>query len=333
MEKEKAYIVTGADGHVGTVVVEELKKLDVIVHALIIPSHPLKENTERISYFHGDIRDKKTLRPLFDGLEGKEIYILHIASLIDISATKITETLYGINVLGTQNVCDLAKEYKVKRVVYVSSVDAFEALGKPTDENSTLVQGPKSFGYPATKSMATKEIRSRVQDDELDAVIVFPSAIVGPYDLGANNMVDTIDKFSRGKLGAIVPGGYDIVDVRDVAHGILLAAEKGRKGEGYILSGNKKTFTELFDTINQITGQKHKFIMLPMWLAKMGAPFYQLHCRLHHQHCLFTKFAISVVEHANSFSNDKAKKELGFTNLPFEQTIKDTLDYLKAHRK
>ncbi|MCI2068265.1 MAG: NAD-dependent epimerase/dehydratase family protein [Bacilli bacterium] len=333
MEKEKAYIVTGADGHVGTTVVEDLEKKDVYVHALIIPSHPLKENKGKVMYFHGDIRDKKTLRPLFEGFADKDIYILHIASLIDISANKITEALYGVNVLGTQNICDLAKEYKVKRVVYVSSVDAFVALGKPTNENSALVEDPKAFGYPITKAMATKEIRARVQDEDLDAVIVYPSAIVGPNDLGSNHMIDTIDKFSRGKLGAIVPGGYDIVDVRDVANGILLAADKGRKGEGYILSGNKKTFTELFNAINEITGQKHKFVMLPMWLAKMGAPFYQMHCRLHHQRCLFTKFAISVVEHANSFSNQKAKDELGFTNLPFEQTIKDTLDYLKANRK
>lgn len=134
-----------------------------------------------------------------------------------------------MNVNGTKNVIALCREFGVRRLVYVSSVHAI-----PDTDSMSVLKEIKEFspekvvgGYARTKAEATQAVLSAVQGG-LDAVIVHPSGIIGPYDRSGNHLVQLVNDYLSGRIPVCVKGGYDLVDVRDVAYGCLMAAEKGR---------------------------------------------------------------------------------------------------------
>ena len=229
----KLYIVTGANGHLGNTIIRMLRKRDEEVRGLLLPSEERK-NERGVTYIKGDVRDKETLRPLFEGVGNREILVIHTAGIIDI-ADRVSESMYQVNVGGTKNIVELCLEYHVKRLVYVSSVHAI-----PEKEGNQVIEEVREFspekvvgGYAKTKAEATEAVLDAVSRG-LDAVVVQPSGILGPYDVSGNHLVQMVGSYIHGRLPACVKGGYDFVDVRDVARGTLAAAQKGRKGECYI---------------------------------------------------------------------------------------------------
>jgi dihydroflavonol-4-reductase len=329
---DELYIVTGADGHLGTALILELEKQGAFVRALIEPNHPLPANTDKVTYYHGDITNKDSLRPVFDGLKDYKAYVVHCASMIDIQSWSVTDRLKKINVDGTKNMFELFEEYKCARFLYVSSVDAFKAEKKLVNEDSPLVSDYEhSGGYAATKSLATQYIKEQ-QEAGKDAVIVYPSAIMGPNDLGRNHIVQMVKDYMNKKIPGVIPGGYDIVDVRDVAKGILAALYLAPKGleASYILCGHESSLKDILEMTKKMNGGKGKKVLVfPMWLAHLGLPFVALHCKIHHMRPLYTKFALHVVSCANTFTSAKAEKEIGYSKIPLEETIKDTIEFLK----
>ena len=318
---KKLFIITGANGHLGGTIVRMLNGRPVQVRGLVFGDKK-KQDTGSIHYYSGDVREPETLRPLFEGCEDMETIVIHTAGIIYIS-NHVSPELYDVNVNGTKNILALCREYPVKRLVYVSSVHAIpeQKRGNVTGEIRDFSPDAVVGGYAKTKAEATREVRRAAQEG-LDAVVVHPSGILGPYDRSGNHLVQMVAEYLHGTLPACVKGGYDFVDVRDVAEGCLLAAEKGRKGECYILSDRYCEIREVLEIAGAVSGKK-KLPVLPLWMAKMAAPFIQLHARRKKRRPLYTAYSLHVLGTGERFSHKKATEELGYHQRDLKVTIRD----------
>ncbi len=327
---KRIFIVTGAAGHLGSVIVRMLLHRGEQVRGLILPTEHGKDG-ENIRYRKGDVRKKESLRPLFENAEDAQLYVIHTAGIIDISEN-VSPQMYAVNVEGTKNILELCREYGVKRLLYVSSVHAIpektdlEVLGEVRHFSPELVVG----GYAKTKAEATQAVLDEVQRG-LDAVIVHPSGILGPYDPSGNHLVQLVKDYITGKLPACVRGGYDFVDVRDVAYGCIQAIEKGKKGECYILSNRHYEIKEVLKIARHFCKGK-KIPVLPMWMAKAAAPLMAAVSKRRKARPLYTKYSLYTLTSNDRFSHDKATRDLGYRPRDLYQTIRDTVYWLKGKK-
>lgn len=327
---KKIMIVTGANGHLGNTILRILKKKYDEVRGLILPTERAADSGS-VRYYKGDVRKPESLRPLFEHTQGAELYMIHTAGIIDISE-RVSPLMYQVNVEGTKNILSLCKEYGVKRLLYVSSVHAI-----PEKDQAAVLQEVGSFspeevvgGYAKTKAEATQAVLDAAREG-LDAVVVHPSGILGPYDSSGNHLVQMVTDYIRGKLPACVNGGYDFVDVRDVAQGCLLALEKGRSGECYILSNRHYEIRDVLGMVRRMTGGR-RLPVLPLWMAKAAAPFFQLHAKRKKERPLYTKYSLYTLNSNDKFSHDKATAELGYKPRDLLETLKDTVSWTSLSR-
>ena len=187
--------------------------------------------------------------------------------------------------------------------------------------------------YAKSKAEAARYVLEAVQNRGLDACIVHPSGIIGPYDFKTSHLTQLIIDAATGRLRAGVKGGYDFVDVRDVTNGILAACEKGEPGECYILSGHYVSVPELLQLVAKAAGRKPITTFLPLWLAKLTAPLSEIYYNLKKQPPLYTKYSLYTLESNANFSHAKADRELGYRSRPISETITDTVRWLQETGK
>lgn len=325
----RVYIITGANGHLGNTLIRILRKTEVEIRGLLLPTEHRKER-ENIHYFHGDVRDTDTLSSLFEGLSDAEVIVIHTAGIIDIAGT-VSSQMYAVNVEGTRNIVKLCQEYGVKRLVYVSSVHAIpEKRWSVQREVHHFSPEEVVGGYAKTKAEATQLVLDAVSKG-LDAVVVHPSGIIGPYDSSGNHLVQMITDYIRGKLPACVRGGYDLVDVRDVAAGCIAAAEKGRTGECYILSNRHYEIREVLGMVREYGGGR-RLPTLPIWMAKAAAPLLGWIAKKRHRRPLYTRYSLYTLHSNDKFSHEKASRELGYHPRDLVQTIQDTIRWERGRR-
>ena len=184
--------------------------------------------------------------------------------------------------------------------------------------------------YAKSKAMAANYVLDAVREQGLDACIIQPSGIIGPYDFKVSHLTQLIIDVAAGRLRAGVKGGYDFVDVRDVVAGILAACEKGRPGECYILSNRYVAVPDLLAMITKATNQKPIKVFMPMWLAKLAAPLAELYYNARKQPPLYTKYSLYTLGSNANFPHAKADRELGYQARPTQETINDTVAWLKS---
>ncbi|MCM1225670.1 MAG: NAD-dependent epimerase/dehydratase family protein [Lachnospiraceae bacterium] len=327
--KQKMYIITGANGHLASTIIRYLVKQDCLIRGLILPS---EENRDRknITYYKGDITKPETMDEIFSGTEDYDVYVIHTAGIISVE-NEVTPLMYNVNVNGTKNIIEVCKKYAVKRLLYVSSVHAIQE-GEYMSTITELYEFPKDKvqgGYASTKAEATQAVMDSVADG-LDVVVVHPSGILGPFDKGNNHITQLIQMYLSGKLPAGVTGGYDFVDVRDVAQGCISAVNNGRKGECYILSNRYYSVKDLLEYMRIAVHGKHKKVCVPLGLAKMAAPIFEKVAEITKTRPLFTKYSLYIMDSNGRFCHDKATKELGYMPRDMKDTIRDTIVYLKS---
>ncbi|MFA6846159.1 MAG: NAD-dependent epimerase/dehydratase family protein [Sphaerochaetaceae bacterium] len=317
------YLVTGSDGHLGNTVMSDLVSQGRKVRGLRLPNSPLLSPVlGEVCY--GDVTDKDSLDAFFSV---DEAIVIHTAGLISVSS-RMDKKLYAVNVLGTRNIIDKCKEYKVRKLLYVSSVHAFPVLDTMITETKDFDPDKVDGPYAKTKAMASKEVLAA--SDDLYVNLVHPSGILGPGDYGHGHLTGVIREYLSHKLTTCVHGGYDIVDVRDVAKGILAVLDKGRAGENYILSGTYHEISDLLALASEYSGHPPIKTFIPLWLAKTMAPLAELYYKLRNKPALYSLYALATLSSKSYFSCAKAENEVGYTHRSLEETVRDTLTFMKS---
>ena len=336
MKVDRIVLLTGANGHLGRNIVQQLAAQGVRVRGLVLPGEkaPLLEE-DNIEIVRGDVTDPGSLQPLFAGLENREVVVIHTAAVIDISS-KVTQRARRVNVDGTKNVVALALQHKVHRFIHVSSVHAIpEAAGRRTiRETKDFSPDTVSGSYAKTKAEASAFVMQQIQENGLPGVIMHPSGIAGPLDSGTNNIVAAIKGYLNGRIPACPRGGYDIVDVRDVAAACISAIDGGRVGETYILSSRHYEFTELFAMLREVTGKKKKRCpVIPIWIARLAAPVLERSAKRKKELPLITPYSLETLASNDNFCHEKASRELGFWPRDIYETLQDTVAWLDEQKQ
>lgn len=336
-------VVTGANGHLGNTIIRMLLKTPVEIRGLVFTGEgsragsslenvkdllSAKDAAATLKYYAGDVRKTDTMRPLFERAPDQALYVIHAAGIVDISE-HVSPLLYDTNVNGAKNVIALCKEYGAARLTYVSSVHAI-----PEGERLSVIAEVDRFspdyvvgGYAKTKAEASQAVLDAAHGG-LNAVIVHPSGILGPFDHSGNHLVQMVTDYLQGRLPACVKGGYDFVDVRDVAAGCLAAQGKGKSGECYILSNRHYELKDVLEMVARIA-QLRRLPVLPMWLARAAAPLMQAVARRQHKRPLYTAYSLHTVQSNDRFSHDKATAELGYRPRDLRETMRDTVLYFR----
>lgn len=319
-------LVTGATGHVGNVLVRELLAQKQRVRAMVLPNDNCAslEGLD-VEYVVGNVLDPASLDRAMDGVD----VVYHLAGIISILPG--AETLMRrVNVEGVRNTAQAALRANVRRMVHISSIHAFKRMphGVCIDEHVPFAPDSPAGAYDRTKAEGTLAVLEAVEQG-LDAVIVCPTGIIGPYDYLDSEMGNVIRNFARKRLHFLVKGAYDFVDVRDVAKGLILAAEKGRTGETYILSGARIEIAQIKQVVQEFAGIRTPHIVAPMWLAELIAHIAEPFYRLTHAIPKFTQYSLRTVRDNCSFSHTKAETELGYTPRPLRESIADVLKWRK----
>jgi dihydroflavonol-4-reductase len=312
-------VVTGASGLLGAALVRSLLERGIKVRALYRSNVKALEGID-VEPMKADVTEPEALAKAFEGAT----VVYHSAAFVSIDP-RDAEITRRINVDGTRNVIDAAKKTGVKRMVHVSSVHALkqDPLDEPLDEARALEDSGDASPYERSKADAEREVLAAVEAG-FDAVIVNPAGVIGPHDYKPTGSGRMLFDLGMGALPALLPGGHDWVDSRDVALGAIAAAEKGRTGERYILSGRWCSLTELARLVEGATGTRAPRFVVPMPVAKVSAVFAEMQSRIMKKPPLFNRQALKVLEAKNkSMSHAKAKQELGYAPRPLEETLKD----------
>jgi dihydroflavonol-4-reductase len=327
IEEDTMIVVTGSTGHIGNVLIRELIAGHQKVRAVVLPGEdiaPLK-NLD-IEVVEADVRDFDSLSKAFKGAE----CVFHLAGIISILPGK-KKLLEDVNIKGTRNVAEACLENGVGRLVYTSSIHALKEPPHGTVITESQPYDPISVigDYARSKAQATLEVLKAVRKG-LDAVIVCPTGVIGPYDFKGSEMGEMVHSFLKQKLKISVGGAYDFVDVRDVAGGLLLAAAKGRRGEGYILSGERITIRQLMSLLEKISGTRAPAFQIPRQLARffgvLATPYYVLTGTKP----LFTAYSIDVLNSNSVVSSAKARQELGYTARSIKDSITDMVSWFEV---
>ena len=322
------YVITGANGHLGGTLVRLLSGQDCEIRGLVLSGENVKD-AGNVRYFFGDVTQPQTLEPLLEGLDGGDTVLIHTAGLVDIGDRPLEE-LRRVNVEGTKNVIALCREHGVGRMVHVSSVHAIPIREKEAVLSETDAFSPEwvEGNYAKSKAEATQLVLDAAREG-LDAVVVHPSGILGPYDLAGNHLVQVVRDYMLGKLPACVRGGYDMVDVRDVAQGCLDAAQRGRRGECYILSNRHYEIKDMLGMVRTNAGGR-RLPVLPLWMARAAAPLLAFGAKLRGRRPLYTAYSLHALGDNDRFSHDKATMELHFRPRDLRLTVRDTVAWLRS---
>ena len=321
--------VTGGTGFIGANVVRALLAQGFKVRALVRPNSD-RRNLEGldIELVQGDVRDFPSVKRAMQdcGL------VFHVAALYSFWV-RPKRLIYEVNVDGTRNVLQAALELGIERVVYTSSVAALGLRedGQPADEDTPV--NPKHIigDYKKSKYLA-QEVALAYAKKGLPVVIVNPTFPVGPYDIKPTPTGQVIRDFLERRMPAYLETGMNVVAASDVAEGHLLAAEKGRIGEKYILGGENLTMRELLETLSEITGLPAPRVRLPYWpilaLSYLNAGW----CRLAGGTPRMTPDTVRMSRHYMFFSPRKAVEELGLPQTPAEEALRRAVDWFRKRR-
>jgi dihydroflavonol-4-reductase len=313
--------VTGATGHIGANLVRTLRGQGSRVRALIF-ENSLGLDDPGIETVRGDVRNPEILNKLFAGAD----IVYHLAAVISISNGD-WDRLESINVKGTRNVVESCLECDIKRLVHFSSIHALTQYPKDSavDETRPLVDSGACPPYDRSKALGEREVRQGIENG-LDAIIVNPTGVIGPHDYQLSLFGEVLLNLARGRLPALVEGGFNWVDVRDVVEGALKAEKLAPPGAKYLLSGHYATILELARLVEQITGTKPPRMTLPKWVAKGGAPLMASFSQLTGRRPLYTSVAIETLQGCSvNISHERATRELGYHPRPLKETVYDTL--------
>jgi len=315
---KKLIVVTGASGHLGANLVRALLKRGDRVRVLVRRDRRAIEDLA-VETVRGDILDPDSLLRAFAGAAS----VYHAAGSISITGDPHGD-VYRTNVIGTRNVVEACLNRGAGRLVHFSSVHALCAGsgGDIIDENRAPAVTGREAAYDRSKALGEKEIREGIKRG-LSAVIIKPTAIIGPHDYKPSRVGQFLLALCRNRIPALLDGGYDWVDARDVAQLAMAAGRAGGSGESYLASGR---WAHLRD-IARMAGKVRP--VLPLWLGRAAAPLARPCSRVTGSRPLFTPEAIRALRRRQRVCHDKAARELGYRPRPLEESVRETLAWFR----
>lgn len=322
--------VSGATGFIGSALCRNLAEKGAQVHALVRSESKAAElRHPNITLFQGDVADHKSLLRAMEGCQRA----FHLAALTAVW-TREKDLHHAINVGGTEQFLSAAQESGVKRVVITSTAGV---MG-PSPTPGALVDEDNSPGtYWATEYEITKRESERLafswQERGLEVVVVNPSRVYGPGPLTESNSLTRVVKmFIEGKWRFLPGDGRrmgNYVFIADVVEGHLLAMERGRSGERYILGGENISYHDFFETLQRVSGVRRRMMRLPMPLMLGMANLELFLARSIGKKPLIIPALVRKYTHDWNVSSEKARRELGYTITPLEEGLARTLGWLQ----
>ncbi|MBU8893153.1 MAG: NAD-dependent epimerase/dehydratase family protein [Bacteroidales bacterium] len=318
--------ITGGSGHIGNCLIRELIKRGATIKALVHNFDNSLKNLD-LELVKGDLTDKNSLDKLCTDTD----VVFHLAARIAIDKNN-KDVVYNTNVGGTQNIIDICIKRKIKRFIHFSSIHTLDPhpLDEVLDENRAFIGNTKLI-YEQSKADSEKLVIKAAQKG-LNAVVLNPTAVIGPNDFKGSYLGQALIKIYQNKLPVLVPGGYDWVDVRDIVNASIEAITKGNSSEKFILSGHYLSLKELSALIGKISKHKTPGLLAPLFLAKIGLPFIRLYSIIMKEHPLYTSESLDILKNSNKLiSNSKATQVLDFKSRPLEETLRDTFTWYKQN--
>jgi len=312
--------VTGASGHIGVNLVRALiahgRDVRIIAHNSTLGLDELK-----VECCKGDVGDPDSLARAFEGAEVVYHLAAHISLLMHDWGCCAT-----VNVDGTRNVIEACRRNNVKRLVHFSSIHAIcnEPSDIPIDETRPLVEPPGCAPYDLSKAAGERLIRQTAREG-MDAVIINPTAVIGPYDYRPSHFGQALIMMAEGRIPVLIDGGFDWVDARDVAEGAIKAEQSAPPGANYLLSGAWLSMRDLAVIVSQITGRRPPFLVCPASLARACAPVVTAASRWTGTRPIFTNVSLKALAGNRNISHAKATRELGYQPRPIRETLEDTV--------
>jgi dihydroflavonol-4-reductase len=320
-------LVTGASGFVGSAVARALVARGLHVRVLMRAS-AARDNIAGTACepVTGDMRDEASMTAAMKGAR----YFFHVAADYRLWARDPGE-IERNNLKGAQASMGAALTCGVEKVIYTSSVAALKPGDTAVDETSRNTAEGVVGAYKRSKLVAEREVERLIEKEKLPAVIVAPSTPIGPRDIKPTPTGRIIVEAATGRIPAFVDTGLNLVHVDDVAQGHLLALDKGKIGENYILGGEDVSLEVMLADIAALTSRKAPTIKLPrapLFPLAWGAEFI---ARLTGKEPFLTADALRMSRYRMFFSSQKAKRELGYTARPYRDGLKDALDWFAAN--
>jgi dihydroflavonol-4-reductase len=315
---ETKCLVTGATGYLGTVIVRTLHDAGYEVISLALPGDDTKYISQYSEVRYADVCDIDALER---GIAGAGI-VIHLAGIIDITVRNRSQ-IKRVNVDGTRNVAELCRKHRIK-MLYCSSVHALPGLPKneAITEAAVIDPGKVKGAYGKTKAEATRMVLDMTQNG-LDAMVFFPSGVIGPYERRVSNIGNMIIDFLCGGLRAYIGGRYTFVDVRDVAEGVRGMVGHWTSGESYIFSGHEVTVEQMLNVVSEASGKKMLHTKLPYWFVLGTSYLAELYYYILRKKPLFTHYSVQTLRENCRFSNRKARESIGFTTRPYHESLSD----------
>ena len=321
-------LVTGASGFVGSAVLRALAGKGLRLRAMVRASSP-RDNLADVDceIAEGDMRHTGDVCHALDGMRG----LYHVAADYRLWAPDPLDIIRA-NLEGTRTVMEAALSRSVERIVYTSSVATLRAPDRPvaTDETAPLAEGEGIGAYKESKVAAERLVERLVAERGLPAVIVMPSTPIGPRDIKPTPTGRIVVEAAMGRIPAFVDTGLNLVHVDDVAAGHLMAMDRGRIGERYILGGQDASLREMLAAIAKLTGRRPPTVNLPR------APLYPLAwaaetvARITGQAPFVTRDALKMASHHMFFTSAKAERELGYSARPYALALSDALAWFRS---
>ena len=316
--------VTGATGHIGANLCPLLLEHGHEVRVLI-NNTPL--NYTGLRQVKGSILDTDAINELVEGVD----VVVHLAAKISIEKD-VTGALWKINVTGTQHIVDACLKYDVSKLIHFSSIHRFDPY--PQDQVLDETRGPVEHGSDYDRSkVASEAIVQQAQDQGITTTVIYPTSVLGPNDYRPSLLGQGVIDMYQGKVPVLTPGGYDFVDVRDVVKGTYEVIINDYPNERFLLGGQYLSLKELAKSIGHHSPKRVSTVVLSSWLFKAMLPLIKLHAKLTSQPLLLTKEVLQVlIEGHQNISTAKAERQLGYTKTSPEQTIKDTIEWLRREK-
>lgn len=309
--------ITGTNGHVGNNLCRKLLEKGYAVRGLVYHDNISIKDLD-IETVKGDVLDPASLDSLFEGIE----VVIHLAAIISIDDHQ--SELFKVNVEGTRNVVNACKNAGVRKLIHFSTIHAIEhkPLEEVLDENRSIITHSK-IKYEQSKAEGDRAVHE-LCGNELEFIIINPTAILGPNDFKPSLMGQALIKLAKNQIPMLVPGGYDWVDVRDICDAVINAISLNKSGERYLVSGAWRSLKDLSMVVAEATGRKTPQTMVPMALAKMGLPFIYAWSKIRKEQPLYTRDSLDVLSMSNKHvSHAKAERDLGFRPRPLLDTVRD----------